>query len=101
MRTILILLTSVCVLGLTAAIADAGGPHYAVGMNVVPVAHYYPGAYYAHHGYCHRPYVYPAPVYVQYPVVYAPRPYPRCYGYPAPRSTFYYATPGFSIGVGF
>jgi hypothetical protein len=98
MRTILTILTCVCVLGLTVAVAQAGGPHHGVAVKVVP-AGYYHGGYYAHHGYYARPYVYPAPVYVPYPAVYVPRPYVRpCYTYPS--ATFYYSTPGFSIGVG-
>jgi hypothetical protein len=98
MRTILILLTSVCVLGICVAVADAGGPHPGVAVRVP--AGYYHGGYYAHHVPAPRAYVYPAPVYVPAPAVYVPRPYVRpCYTYPS--ASIYYSTPGFSIGIGF
>ncbi|MBN2580055.1 MAG: hypothetical protein JXB10_13785 [Pirellulales bacterium] len=111
MRSIFILLTSVCVLGFVAAHADAGGPSKKAGHPAPFGAKIIPAGYHHHGGPHHRPAVYHgpparwygyrpyrAPVYVPVPA----RPvyyYPRYYYYP--QGGIYYSTPGFSIGVGF
>ena len=112
MRTMLILLTSVCVLGFVAANADAGGPSKsagnpaAFGAKIIPAGYHHHGGphhvYRAHPGVYHRGWYgyqpYRGPVYVPVPVRPVYR-YPRYYYYP--QGGIYYSTPGFSIGVGF
>jgi hypothetical protein len=106
MKNIIFTVLTLGVLSFLAAPVIAGGPMHS---NIVQVSHPYHGG---HHGGYHGggygyhvnyppvcgygPVVRPYPVYprVYYPPVY--RPY-----YYYPRSSFYYATPGFSVGVGF
>ena len=114
MRTSLIILASVCVLGFTAAIANAKGPKgasnnpAAFGAKIVTVAHHHHGGHHpGFHGRYYRPHRYHPGIYryrpYRYPVV-VPYPAYRVYRRPYycyPRSGFYYSTPGFAIGFGF
>jgi hypothetical protein len=106
MKTIFTLLTVLCVLGIAAPWADAGGPvikttFVAAGHH--PVGHPYPGSYHyggyhGHHSGYHAYRPYPTRVYMPVPAYPVYR-YPYYYYYPY--NGIYYSTPGFSIGIGF
>jgi hypothetical protein len=90
-----ILTTSVMAGGFSANIVQVSHPHYGGHHGGNYGGWYGPRAYYppvyVRHSYMAR-YAPPPPIYYRPPVY-------RSYYYP--RSNFYYASPGFSIGVGF